>query len=78
MEWLRPGLRSDVLHELLVIIWIVASPLAIGRWVQGFEDPVGWAAFMAGVLGVLVGWLIVAPYQQAKQTAQRTEPPSAV
>ena len=78
MEWLRRGLRSDVLYELLVITWIVASPLAIGRWVQGFEDPVGWAAFMAGVLGVLVGWLVVAPYQQAKQTAQRTEPPSAL
>jgi hypothetical protein len=75
MEWLRRGLRSDVLYELLVIIWIVASPLAIGRWVQGFEDPVGWAAFTAGVIGVLVGWLVVAPYQAAKRTAAPDDAP---
>ena len=63
-------MRSDVLYEVLVITWIVASPLAISRWVEGFEDPVSWAAFTAGVLGVIVGWLIVAPYQQAKRTSQ--------
>jgi hypothetical protein len=71
MEWLKRGFRSDVFYELLVIAWIVASPLAITRWVERFEDPVGWAAFIAGVLGVVVGWLVVAPYQDAK----RTKPP---
>ena len=30
------------------------------------------AAFIAGVLGVIVGWLIVAPYQEAKN---RPKPP---
>jgi hypothetical protein len=67
MEWLRRGIRSDVFYELLVITWIVASPLAISRWVAGFDDPVTWAAFVAGVLGVLVGYLIVAPYQRTKR-----------
>jgi hypothetical protein len=65
--WLRRGgklkLPYDFLYELMVIVWIVASPLAIARWVARFDDPVGWAAFTAGVLGVLVGWLIVAPHQ---------------
>jgi hypothetical protein len=70
MAWLRRLLRSDPIYELLVIVWIAASPLAIARWVEGFEDPVGWAAFVAGVLGVLVGWLVVAPYQQAKRRAR--------
>ena len=68
MGWIRRGLRSDMLYELLVIAWIAASPLAIARWVEGFEDPVSWAAFIAGVIGVIVGWLVVAPYQQTKQT----------
>jgi hypothetical protein len=67
MGWIRRGLFSDVVYELLVIAWIVASPLAIARWVDGFEDPVGWAAFVAGVLGVLVGWLAVAPYELTKR-----------
>ena len=69
MDWLRRGVHSDTVYELLVITWIVASPLAIARWVEGFEDPVGWAAFIAGVIGVLVGWLVVAPYLRAKQTS---------
>lgn len=68
MVWLKRGLRSDAFYELLVIAWILASPLAIARWVERFEDPVGWAAFIAGVLGVVVGWLVVAPYQQTKRT----------
>jgi hypothetical protein len=51
--------RKGVLLEALAVIWIVASPLAISSWVEGFEDPVGWAAFIAGVLGVLVGWLAI-------------------
>ena len=72
MGWLRRGIFSDVLYELLVIAWIVASPLAITRWVAGFEDPVGWAAFIAGVLGVLVGWLAVAPYELAKRRRTAT------
>ena len=68
MEWLKRGLGSDVVYELLVIAWIAASPVAIARWVEGFEDPVSWAAFIAGVIGVLVGWLVVAPYQQTKRS----------
>jgi hypothetical protein len=72
MHWIRRGLRSDYLYEVLVITWIVASPLAISRWVEGFEDPVGWAAFVAGVIGVIVGWLVVAPYETARR-AQRRE-----
>jgi hypothetical protein len=67
MGWLKRLLASDPLYELLVITWIVASPIAIARWVQGLEDPVTWAAFAAGVIGVLVGWLVVAPYQQTKR-----------
>jgi hypothetical protein len=67
MGWLRRGLFSDTVYELLVIVWVLASPLAIARWVDGFEDPVSWAAFIAGVLGVLVGWLAVAPYELAKR-----------
>lgn len=70
MDWLRKGLRSDALYEILVITWIVASPLAISRWVDRFEDPVSWAAFIAGVIGVFVGWLVVAPYYQ--QRPQKT------
>jgi purine-cytosine permease-like protein len=72
MDWLRKGLRSDALYEILVITWIVASPLAIARWVDRFEDPVSWAAFIAGVIGVLVGWLVVAPYYQHRP--QKTTP----
>jgi hypothetical protein len=67
MSWFKRLLASDPLYELLVVTWIAASPLAISRWVQGFEDPVTWAAFAAGVIGVLVGWLVVAPYQQSKR-----------
>jgi hypothetical protein len=65
-------LRSDLLYEVLVLVWVVASPLAIARWVEGFEDPVTWAAFMAGVIGVFVGWLVVAPYQNAKARVRRS------
>ena len=72
MEWLKRGFRSDALYELLVITWIVASPVAIARWVEHFDDPVSWAAFIAGVIGVIVGWLVVAPYQDAKN---RPKPP---
>jgi hypothetical protein len=64
-------LQSDLLYEVLVLVWIVASPLAIARWVDGFEEPVSWAAFVAGVIGVFVGWLIVAPYQNAKARVRR-------
>jgi hypothetical protein len=65
--WLKRAVRSDLVYELLVVIWIVASPLAIARWVADLEDPVTWAAFAAGVIGVLVGWLVVAPQQSAKR-----------
>lgn len=67
MGWIKRMVRSDLVYELLVVVWIVASPLAIARWVADMEDPVTWAAFGAGVIGVLVGWLIVAPQQAAKR-----------
>ena len=67
MGWMKRTVGSDVVYELLVIGWIAASPLAIARWVEGFEDPVTWAAFIAGVIGVLVGWIAVAPYQARKR-----------
>ena len=66
MEWLKRALQSNAVFESLVVIWIVASPLAIARWVEGLEDPVTWAAFIGGVIGVLVGWLAVAPHEGAK------------
>jgi hypothetical protein len=69
MAWVKRGLRSGSLYELLVIVWLLASPLAIARWVEGMEDPVTWAAFIAGVIGVLVGWLAVAPHEMAKRRA---------
>lgn len=55
-----------------VVAWIAASPLAIGRWGEGLEHPVTWAAFAAGVIGTLVGWLVVAPCQLARQGAPVT------
>jgi hypothetical protein len=70
MGWLKRALRSNTVFELLVIAWIVASPLAIAQWVQGLEDPVTWAAFIGGVIGVLVGWLAVAPHELAKRTTR--------
>jgi len=72
MEWFKRAVGSDGLYELLVIIWIGASPAVIARWVDGFQDPTSWAAFIAGVVGVLVGWLIVAPQQQSKQRSARS------
>jgi hypothetical protein len=71
LRWVKRTVASDMVYELLVIIWIAVSPLAITRWVEGFEDPVGWAAFIAGVIGVLVGWLVVAPYQLRKRAVAR-------
>ena len=71
LGWMKRTGASDMVYELLVIIWIAVSPLAITRWVEGFEDPVGWAAFIAGVIGVLVGWLVVAPYQFRKRAVAR-------
>lgn len=67
MVWLKRALLSKTLFESLVVAWIVASPLAIARWVEGLEDPVTWAAFIGGVIGVLVGWLAVAPHELAKR-----------
>jgi hypothetical protein len=57
---------GDFVYELMVIVWIAASPLAISQWVARLDDPTSWAAFTGGVIGVLVGWLIVAPHQAAK------------
>jgi len=67
MEWVKRAFRSNTLFEVLVIAWLVGSPLAIADWVKGLEDPVSWAAFIAGVIGVLVGWLAVAPHEGAKR-----------
>lgn len=61
----------DGAYEAMVIVWIVLSPIAIARWTLGFEDQPTWAAFTAGVLGVVVGWLVVAPQQQRKREAAR-------
>jgi len=71
MEWVKRALRSNTVFESLVIVWIVASPLAIAQWVEGLQDPVTWAAFIGGVIGVLVGWLAVAPHEFAKRAARR-------
>ena len=71
LRWMKRTVASDMVYEILVITWIAVSPLAITRWVEGFEDPVGWAAFIAGVIGVLVGWLVVAPYQLRKRAVAR-------
>ena len=66
MEWVKRGIKSDGVFETLVIIWMVAGPIAIAGWVEGMEDAVTWAAFIAGVIGVAVGWFAIAPYQHAK------------
>jgi hypothetical protein len=71
MGWVKRALRSDVVLEVLIIAWIVASPLAIEQWVKGLDDEVTWAAFVAGVIGVLVGWLAVAPHELAKRVRAR-------
>ena len=55
--------ESNDLYELMIMVWIIAGPLAIARLVEGMPEAAAWAAFSAGVIGVLVGWLAVAPYQ---------------
>jgi hypothetical protein len=74
MEWVKRGLNSDGVFEVLVIIWIVAGPIAIAGWVEGMEDAVTWAAFIAGVIGVAVGWFAIAPYQQSKLEPKPKQP----
>jgi len=76
MWWVKRIFASDALYEGLVIAWILASPLAIKQWVQGLEDPVSWAAFVAGVIGVIVGWVVVAPYDFARRRAEAPRKPS--
>jgi uncharacterized membrane protein HdeD (DUF308 family) len=63
MARVRRVLESDDLYELMIMVWIVAGPLAIAGWVQQLPEPAAWAAFISGVIGVLVGWLVVAPYR---------------
>jgi hypothetical protein len=75
MRRLVQALKSDDLYELLIVCWIAGSPFAIARWVSEFPDPVPWAAFIAGVLGVLVGWLVIAPYHFAKARDERPVDP---
>ena len=73
MRWIKQALKSDDVYELMIVAWVAASPFAIARWVSEFPDPVPWAAFIAGVLGLLVGWLVVAPYHFSKEVPSREE-----
>ncbi len=61
-ERVRAVVTSDDAYELMIMVWIVAGPLAISRWVQELPEPAAWSAFIAGVIGVLLGWLVIAPY----------------
>ena len=59
----------DGAYEAMVILWILLSPIAIVRWTSRFEDHATWAAFAAGLFGVILGWLVVAPQQERKRLA---------
>jgi hypothetical protein len=74
MDWLRRALHSDDLYEFLIVLWMAASPFAIARWVSEFPDRVEWAAFIGGVIGVLVGWLVIGPYYFGRGRAQERKP----
>jgi hypothetical protein len=63
----RSVLESDDSYELMLMVWIVTGPLAISRWVDGLPHAAAWSAFIAGVIGVLVGWLVVAPHHSRKR-----------
>jgi hypothetical protein len=63
----RRLLESDDLYELMIMVWIVAGPLAIARLVVGLPEPAAWAAFISGVIGVLVGWLALAPHHARRR-----------
>jgi membrane protein YdbS with pleckstrin-like domain len=76
MQRVKRILTSDAVYEGLVVAWILASPLAIKDWVQGLEDPITWAAFIAGVIGVIVGWLVVAPHDFAQRRPEVPQKPS--
>ena len=65
---LRNLLASDELVRLMIVVWLVTGPLAISRWVDGLPHAAGWAAFIAGTIGVLVGWLAVAPYHARRRS----------
>ena len=56
-------LGSDDAYELMLLVWVFTGPLAIARWVDGLPEPAAWAGFIAGVIGILLGWLVVAPYR---------------
>jgi hypothetical protein len=70
----RTVLESDDLYELMIMVWIVAGPLAIARLVEGMPEAAAWAAFASGVIGVLVGWLAIGPYQAARRERDTDDP----
>ena len=74
MDFLRRVLHSDDLYEFLIVLWIAASPFAIARWVSEFPDRFEWAAFIGGVIGVLVGWLAIGPYHFGRTPEREREP----
>jgi hypothetical protein len=68
-------LESDDLYELMIMVWIVAGPLAIARLVVDLPEPAAWAGFICGVIGVLVGWLAVAPYHARQSSSRGSDDP---
>ena len=72
----RHVLESDDLYELMIMVWIVTGPLAVARLVEGLPDATAWAAFVSGVIGVLVGWLAIAPHQARR--ARDTDDPDPI
>jgi hypothetical protein len=74
MGRIRQVFGSDDVYELMIVSWVAASPFAIARWVADFPEPVPWAAFIAGVIGLFVGWLVVAPHHLDKRARARIDP----
>ena len=67
VDTLRRVLESDDVVRLMIVVWLITGPLAISRWVDGLPHAAGWAAFIAGGIGVLVGWLALAPYHARRR-----------
>jgi hypothetical protein len=68
-------LESDDLYELMIMVWIVAGPLAIARLVVDLPEPAAWAGFICGGIGVLVGWLAVAPHHARRSGSRDSDDP---